>query len=170
MIIVKPPAIHNISRLGQAQEQFTIQTLISKFTIEALNISIFPRAAWLDKHRSDFGLLKPFPHGLRRELRTVVAAEISWTATDRKQLRQYSHYVPASKTPANLYRQTFACELVHNVQHSQPATAFCPFRYEVIAPDMILAHRLAPMTGIGSCAQSPAFTGLFAYLKTFGFP
>ena len=35
---------------------------------------------------------------------------------------------------------------------------------------MIFMHRPLSMAGVGSRTQSPAFTGLFAYLKTFGFP
>ena len=170
MIVIHPPSINNVSRLGKAQEQFTVQAFIPQLTVKALNISILPRTSRLDEQCSDLFARQPFLDGLTRELRAVIATNVSRPAADSEQLCQYSYNIFARKMPANLYGQGLACELVNNVQHSQPAATFRTFRDEVVTPDVVLAHRLMPMAGIGSCAQSPAFTGLLAYLKTFRLP
>ena len=49
VIIVHPPAFHNIFQFGQIQKQFTIQQLISYTGVERFNIAIFPGTAWLNR-------------------------------------------------------------------------------------------------------------------------
>jgi len=49
VIIVHPPAIHNISRLGQVQEQLAVETFITQLAIERFNVSVLPRAARFDE-------------------------------------------------------------------------------------------------------------------------
>jgi len=170
VIIIQPPSIDNISRLGEIQEQLTIEALISKLAVEALDVSIFPGTARLDEQCSDILLLQPPLDGLRRELRTVIAANVIRATTQLEQVPKNFNHIRAGKVSGHLDRQALPCELIHNIQHPNPAAAFSPLRHEVIAPDVVLAQWLMTMTGVAAIAQSPAFTGLSAYLKPAGLP
>src|ERR1039457_4057197 len=88
MIVIQPPAIHNIPRLGQIQKELAIEAFISKLAVEALHVPVLPGTARLYEQRPNPGLLKPLPHSLAGELRTVVAAEILRTVTQSEQLLQ----------------------------------------------------------------------------------
>jgi hypothetical protein len=170
VIIVQPPAIHNVSRLSQAEEQFAIEAFISKLAIEALDVAVFPGTARLYEQRANSALLKPLPHGLGGELRAVVATDVSRSPSNREQFCQRSNYIPATELPTDLNCQTLTSKLIHHVQHPQPAAAFGAITDEVIAPYVILAQWLAAMACIGAIAQSPAIASLLAYLKAFGLP
>jgi len=71
---------------------------------------------------------------------------------------------------AYLDRQTFPRVFVHYGKQSQSAATFSPLGHEVVRPYVILASGSAPMTGIDAGAQTSAFTGLLAYLKTLRLP
>jgi len=53
VIVIQPPPIHNVSRLGQAQEQLAVEAFIPQLAVEALDIAILPRAAWFDEQCAD---------------------------------------------------------------------------------------------------------------------
>ena len=170
MIIIQPPAIHNVPCLGQVQEQLAIEAFIPKLAVEALHVSILPGTARFDEQCPDLGLLEPLPHRLARELRTVIAAEVAGTTTQSEQLLQGGHHVRARERPGHLDRQALPRELVHHVEHLDLPASLRPFTHEVVAPDVILVSRLTPMTGIARYADSPVFAGFPAYLKPFLLP
>ena len=170
VIIIQSPAINNISRLGKAQEQFAIEAFVPKLTVEALDVSVFPRAARLDEQRSDLCILKPPSHSFTGKFRTVIATEIFWLASNRKKLFQYLEHVLARKVPSDLDRQAFTRIFVHDTQHTQSAAALGAIAYKIIAPDVVFAQRPMSMAGIVAVAQSSAFTGLFSDLQTFCLP
>lgn len=58
MIIVHTPPVHNVPRLGKAQEQLAV---------EALDVTVLPGRTKLDEQRPDLTLLWPLLDGLRRE-------------------------------------------------------------------------------------------------------
>ncbi len=45
VIVIHPPSIHNVSRFGQAQEQFAVEALIPQLAVEALDVPVLPWAA-----------------------------------------------------------------------------------------------------------------------------
>jgi len=44
VIVIQWSAIHNVSSLGQAQEQLAVEALIPQLAVEALHVPVLPRA------------------------------------------------------------------------------------------------------------------------------
>ncbi len=70
MIVVNPPAIHNVSRLGEARKQLAVEAFIAKLSVEALHVPVVLRVARLDERRPDLLSRQLLLHRLGGELRT----------------------------------------------------------------------------------------------------
>ena len=92
-VVVQPPAVEHPASLAQAQEQFSFQELIAKLSVEGLDVTVLPGAAFGDEQGPYVGLLKPSADNLGYELRPVVAAYVPRCATDGKEVLQDLHYV-----------------------------------------------------------------------------
>ena len=170
VIVVHPPAIHNVPSLGQAQEQLAVEAFIPQFAVEALDVPVLPRASWFDEQRSDLFTPQPLLHGFRGELRSVVATKESRTTTNGEQVLQDFDNVSGREVAPSFDRQAFPRVFVHHAQQTQSSATYRPVAHEVVAPDMVLAQRLVSMTGIDTIAQSPAFSGFSADLKPLDLP
>ena len=84
LVVMHSPAFDQDLRHPQRVEDFTVDQLISKFAVEALDVAIFPRTARRDEQCLDANLFEPLPHGFRGELGPVVTAKvIGHTASDK---------------------------------------------------------------------------------------
>ena len=76
MVVVDLPAVnHPASFLGN-QEDFTVQCLIAKRTIERFDVAVLPRAALGDAQRFDISFFERPADFPEYELRTVVTANV----------------------------------------------------------------------------------------------
>ena len=53
MVVVLPPVLNDNSCFLHGREFFAVQTLVSQPSIEALNVAVLPRAAWLNEARTN---------------------------------------------------------------------------------------------------------------------
>ncbi len=120
VIVIQSPTIHNILCFGQAQKQFAIEAFISEFAVKRFYVSVFPRAARLDKQRPYAGSLQPSSDRLRGELWAVIATDMFRPASNRKQLLENLHNIFALEFPGNFYSQTFTCKFINNAEHPEP--------------------------------------------------
>ena len=77
VIVIHLPAIHNTSRLSQAEEQLAVKALVPKLAVEALDVAVLPRAALLDEQCPDLLTRQPLLDRLRGEFRPVIATNES---------------------------------------------------------------------------------------------
>ena len=68
VVVVHPPLVENDPSLWQAQEQLPVEQLVSKPAVEALHVTVLPRARLLDVQRADTRPRQPFLDLLGNEL------------------------------------------------------------------------------------------------------
>lgn len=75
IVVIILPYCGELSRRREALELLHSQKLIARSAVEALDVTVFPRAAWLDVERLDANLGEPLPQCWGDELGAVVAAD-----------------------------------------------------------------------------------------------
>lgn len=76
VVVLPSPVFDYHSSLGQSPELLSIEAFLSEARIEALHVSVLPRASRLDVERLDSLLGQPVEQPALDELRTVVAADM----------------------------------------------------------------------------------------------
>jgi hypothetical protein len=84
VIVIHLPAIHNVSPLSQAEEQFAVEAFVPQLAVEALNVPILPRGTGFDEQRSDSQTFQPFLYRLARKLRAIVAPDVLRTTSQQE--------------------------------------------------------------------------------------
>lgn len=92
-VVVFAPALDDDLRFGEAVEDFAVEQYVAQFGIEALAVSVLPRAAWLDVGRPGAYRGDPLSHRLRYELRAIVRPDVVRHATEDELVRQYVDHV-----------------------------------------------------------------------------
>ena len=72
VVVVYLPLVENHAGIGQAQEQHSVEQLIAKPTVEALDVAVLPRARILDGERADARPRQSRLDLIGNELRSVV--------------------------------------------------------------------------------------------------
>ena len=140
--IVQPsPLLDEDDRLGQCVEDLCVQELISELAVEALVVAVLPRTTRLDVERLDSEPGQPASHELRRELGSVVRAQVLRRTVADEQISQRFEYVVGSEPAADLDRQTPSRVLVEHRQQLQWPTVVRPRSHEVVGPDVVLVQR-----------------------------
>lgn len=62
-----PPPFHKHLRLQERIENLPVQQLVPQLSVEALDVTVLPRASRLDEECLDSHLLEPFPYHRRGE-------------------------------------------------------------------------------------------------------
>ncbi len=75
-VVLVPPAFDEHLRLRQRVEDLPIQQLVAKLPIEALHVTVLPRAARFDEHCAHADALEPVSDSLGGELRTIIASDV----------------------------------------------------------------------------------------------
>jgi hypothetical protein len=96
VVLRQTPRIQHGPRLGQAEEQFPVQELISQPAVERLHVPALPRARLLDVQRTYRGPTQPAPNLLRHEFRAVVATNARRRPAQRELVLQES---PGTRYP-----------------------------------------------------------------------
>ena len=76
-VVVPPPTFHEDLGLQQRNKLLTSQQLVTKPAVEALALAVLPRGPRLDKQRLHANPGRATHDLLRRELRPVVATDVS---------------------------------------------------------------------------------------------
>src|SRR5262245_12308730 len=141
-----------------------VRQLIAKAGVEALDLTVFLRAASLDVSGLGTDNRDPFLHRLGDELRSVVGPDVSGNAPQDEQVGQNVDYIDRLELAGDTDRQAFVGELVEHVEHPILASIVGAILDEVIGPDMIALLR--PQPNARSVGQpEPAALGLL--LGTF---
>ena len=82
MVVRLPPMLNYNSCFLHRCEFFAVQTLVAQPSVEALDVAVLPRTAWLNEARTDIDESKKVTDAMRDELGTVVAPNELGNASD----------------------------------------------------------------------------------------
>lgn len=133
-IVLAPPVLNQDLSLP-------IQQFLPSFAIEALDGAILHWAAWLNEQRSHLHLRQPVSDTLRRELGTIVRADVSRHAAQREQPAECLQDVLVIHPPLEPHQQRFSRVLVDDVQDPIRRAVVRPVVDEVAAPDVVGKQR-----------------------------
>ena len=96
----------------QVTEEFSIQQLIAQLVMEALDVRLFPRRAWLDVERFNLSEVKPVLQRIGDELRAIVAADMLRRSVPLNRLANHRNHIDRSDRTPNMRCVTFTREFV----------------------------------------------------------
>ena len=59
LIVVLPPGLHDLARIGQAQEPVLVEAFVAQPAVEALAVGVLDRLARVDEVQRDRVLVRP---------------------------------------------------------------------------------------------------------------
>jgi len=104
-VVMNSPLLDQNPCLVQAVEQFAVQELISEFPVEALTVTVLPRAAGLDIRSPGADALPPVAPALGHELRPVVAANEARDTPLEHHVRKHVNHLQCLDMPGHIQRQ-----------------------------------------------------------------
>ncbi len=162
VVVIESPAVDHPASFLRTQEDFPIQEFVAKRTVEGLNVTVFPRTPLGHKQGFHFGLFKPTADGLGDELRAIVAANVLWCTSHRKQVLQDADHVVGSERASHFDRQAFAGVFVYHSQQPDLTTVFGPIGQEIVRPDMVLVFGPVTHAAILAATGETSFAMLFS--------
>jgi hypothetical protein len=140
-IVVSPPALDHDLRFLQGIEDFPVQQLVAQAGVEALDVTVLPRAT-----RSDVGGLgtdrgNPFLHGLGDELGPIVRPDVPRNSTQDEVIGQNIDHVDGLQLARHPDRQALVRELVEDIEHAILPPIMRAMLDEVVGPHVIAMLR-----------------------------
>ena len=169
-IVLLPPLLSNYPNLLKDIEDLSIQQLISKPAIEALNVSVLPRASRSDEEPSSTSPCEPASKRVDDELRTVVRTDVNRNPVDLEQNTKRFMNVRRGEAPADLQSETPSSELVDDHEDLHPATVHGLLCHEVIAPDMARIFRSMTNASLFRATQSKLLSLSLRHLQALQAP
>ena len=138
-VVALPPPFDQNLRLLQRVEDLSVQQLVSELAVEALDIAVLPRRAWLDEQRPDTQPRHPIAYHLRREFRAVVGPDVLRDSALHEQLAELLEYLLRVQLPFRFDRQALPGLFVNDRQQPEGSALVGTVIQEVVDPNMILA-------------------------------
>src|SRR5208337_1185791 len=88
LVVVLPPALELVARVGNAEEDLYVQTLVTQPAVERLDVSVLGRPARPDKVQLNSVLVCPYVHRLALKLGAIVDRDRDRRAALGDDLRQ----------------------------------------------------------------------------------
>lgn len=132
-------------------EDFPCKQLVSELGVEALAVSVLPRASRFNVERPDAKVGEPSTERLLYELRAVVGSNVIRRAMREEEISEDFEDDPRVEPAFNTDRQAFARILVDDAQHAEWFAVMGPIHHKVITPDMVAMLR--PQSHAGAVIQ-----------------
>ena len=169
-IEVAPPTFDDDLGLAQRVEDFAIEQFIAQARVEALDVTVFPGAPWLDIGALCTNRCNPLLHSLGHELRPIVGPDVARDAAQDEEIGQHVDHIDGLELAGNPDRQTFMGELVDHIEHSIFPSIVGAVLDEVIGPDVIAVLGTQP-DARSVIEPQPAALGLLPWnLQSFAQP
>src|SRR5690606_29115623 len=130
-------SLDDVLCLGEAVEDLAVEQLIAQLRVEALAITVFPRAPRFDEGGLCADSHDPLPHRLGDEFRAVVGTDMAGHTAQDEQVRERVDDVGRVELAIDADRQALPGELVDDVEHAELPAVVRPALDEVIGPDMV---------------------------------
>ena len=102
-------------------ENLPVEQFIPQFPIERFHIAVLPGVARLDEQRLHLQGREPQADELRRELRTVIGANMGGDPLRDEQVREGVEHIGRSQAPGDDQRETFPRVLIDDREESSAA-------------------------------------------------
>jgi len=156
-IIFPPPFFNQHLGLFQGIEDLTVEPFITEFAIEALDVTVFPRAARLNKERLNIKVFEPLANNSGRELGTVIRANMLRRAMLNKEIREATQDIIRLQASLNDNSQTLPTILINHRQYLNGPPIMGAVCHKVISPDMVPMGRPKTNTGAVMKPKTPSF-------------
>ena len=161
-IVVPSPGFDHDLCLFQRVEDLTIEQLITKLSVEALAVAIFPGTAWFYVSGLGAHSCNPLPERQGNELRAVVRTYVGRDAPFDEEIAQRLDDLGGLQTSGHTDGNRFACELIDNTEHPECLSVVGAVGDEVVGPHMVGAFW--PQTDARSVVEpEPPPFGLFCW-------
>src|SRR5258707_173230 len=144
-VVVPPPKLDLLLRVGEIDKPVGIEALVSKLAVEAFDVAVLGRLAWPDEVQLHAPLEGPGIERLGDELRTVVDANALRIAAHGHQKREHGDDVLASDRRVHLDDQALAREAVDDAQRAEGAATGGAFVRATPRPSFATPPRLRPL-------------------------
>ena len=141
LVVVAPPGLDLLPRVGQIEEPVLVQTLVAELAVEALDETVLHGPSGGDEVQLHLILVSPLIHHLTGKLGPVVDHDRLRLAASSLQFFQHPHAPLTRLRGVHLDAWRVAREAVHQVQSSELAPTGECILGEVHGPDLVGAHR-----------------------------
>jgi hypothetical protein len=131
---------------GDGKEDFLIQALVSKSTMETFNEWILPGTARLNIQRLHVGGMTPILNDMCDKFRSIIRANMRRSPLEIGQALKGIQYVTTVDRASRMNQQTLAGILIDHRQHLHGATVGGPIHNKIPRPDVARIrglHRIA---------------------------
>ena len=161
-IVVPSPSFDHDLCLFQRVEDLTIEQLITKLSVEAFAVAIFPGTAWFDVGGLGTHGGNPSPKCQGNELWAVVRPDMGGNASLDEEIAQRLDDLRGLQRPGHTDGNRFTCKLIDDAEHTECLSIVGAVRDEVVGPHMVGALR--PQTDARSVVEpEPTPFGLFRW-------
>ncbi len=128
------PLFNEHLSLPQGCEDLQVQQLVAKLRVEALAVSVFPRAPRFDVKRLDADAAKPGAHLLGDKLGPIVGSNVIGRSVLGEMVSKAVEHIVRSQAPRNHNRRRSTCELINHGKHPERPAILRAILDKVIAP------------------------------------
>ena len=119
MVVGRSPLADHLLGLSKRTERFAPQAFIAKPAVEALDVAIFPGAAWFDIGSANINASEKLSNAMADEFRPVVTSDEFWNTSDRKYIHQKVDQIITREPARNLQGNAFPGVLIDQRQDLQ---------------------------------------------------
>lgn len=116
LIVINPPLVNQLPRMGQVSKQMFVQTFIPKLTVETLDIAILRRFPRLYQFEFNAMLISPLVQRLTGKLRPLISSHSFRIALEGCNTVQGSCDIFTRYTVPHRYIQKFLGKVIHDGQ------------------------------------------------------
>ena len=137
LVVVGPPCGDDPAGVGEPVEQVFVEAFIAQATVEAFDEAVLHRFARRDVVPLDPVLVGPLEHGVRRELRPVVADHHAGTPSLADDAIELAGNADPGQGRVDDEGEAFAGEVVDDGQDAEASAVAQNVRYEVDGPTLV---------------------------------
>lgn len=137
LVVVAAPLLDGRAGIGQADEPALVQALVAQPAVEALDVAVLHRLAWLDEVEQHAVRMCPLIRCLTRELAAIIADDALWQPAGVREPIQHARDAFARERGIDLNRRTLSREVVDNREGTKGAPVAQVVVHQVHAPALI---------------------------------
>jgi len=143
-VVLDTPLFDEVPSFSQPREDFAVEKLVTKATVEGLDVGILPGGSWADEEGVGVDRIQPFSDRLRGKLWAVVGAnELRHAALNHGAGKQADQIV-GGDGPCWMEADAFAGVLIDKAKDLELPTIIGAVEDEIVGPNVALVLRLAP--------------------------
>jgi len=156
-VVLDPPGFDDAAGVSETDEPVLVQTLVTKFPVEAFDVRILVRLAGPDERQMDIGLIGLAVEHLSCELRAVIHSDGSRQSPRLSKSLHHCLEPCTGQRRIDLDRHAFPSAVVHDVQASDPSAIGQAVGDEFHRPALVRRHWFGQRLGFHLAPASACF-------------